>query len=174
MSESLREIWKTTQSNHDLGNVTLIIRMKIISLGIRKQPISHPYCRSRAGNSLFHKIITILTIHAQVLHLTRSDICNLVCIPQSSTRTNEKDQYMHLAHVNANQSTTTSCRPRNIYLEVKLTSVQSQKPGLNPVMNTPVKTLHHRATYAVLYPIQMTGLEEALHYYTAQVLKSNN
>ena len=127
-SEFLREIWKTTQSNHDLGHITHIIRTKIISLGIRKQPISHPYCRSRAGNSLL--------------------------MP--------------------NQSATKSCRPRNIYLEVKLASVQSQKPGLNPVMNTPVKTLHHQATYAVLYPIQMTGSEEALHYYTTQVLKSNN
>ena len=75
--------------------------MKIISLGIRKPPISHPYHRSRAGNSLFHKIITILTNHTQVLHSTRPGICNLVCIPQSSTQTNEKDQYMHLAHVNA-------------------------------------------------------------------------
>ena len=36
-----------------------------------------------------------------MLHSTRPDVCNLVCILQSSTRTNEKDQYMHLAHVNA-------------------------------------------------------------------------
>ena len=46
-----------------LPSLSIITRLDVIELGIKKQPINHLYCQPRAGHKLFHHIREVMNNH---------------------------------------------------------------------------------------------------------------
>ena len=58
-------------------------RAKIIALGIKKQPLNHPYRRSRGGWRLFHHIEIIISSARQVKnHIRETNLKHLIPVQQ--------------------------------------------------------------------------------------------
>ena len=98
-SNVLRAIRTRAKTEHALFNLLHDCRRKIILLGIWKQPIDHPYRRSRAGTKLFHKINSIISNHIPQSK-PKSSICgkNLIFIGYNgSSKTNN----LNFSHINA-------------------------------------------------------------------------
>ena len=58
-------------------------RARLIALGIKKQPLNHPYRRSRSGKKLFHLIESIIS-SAQLLknHIRETNLKHLIPVHQ--------------------------------------------------------------------------------------------
>ena len=98
-SNVLQAIRSRAQTEHALFNLLHDCRRKIILLGIQKQPIDHPYRRSRAGTKLFQKINSIIS-NCIPQSKPKSSICgkNLIFIGYNgSSKTNNLD----FSHINA-------------------------------------------------------------------------
>ena len=95
----LKAIITRAKTEHASFNLLHDCRRKIILLGIQKQPIDHPYRRSRAGTKLFHNINLIISNHIPQSK-PKSSICgeNLIFIGYNgSSKTNN----LNLSHINA-------------------------------------------------------------------------
>ena len=95
----LQAIRTSAKPEHALFNLLHDCRRKIILLGIWKQPIDHPYRRSRAGTKLFHKINSIISNHISQSK-PKSSICDkkLIFIGYNGS---SKTHNLNLSHINA-------------------------------------------------------------------------
>ena len=102
---NIRKISQTDYKNFQLDNVT---KSRVISLGIRKQPVldgkTFCYRRSRAGQKFFHKIHTLVS---QVCHLSVLLQPHTACPGVNHDNLQElhlvkmdKAKFLHLAHIN--------------------------------------------------------------------------
>ena len=97
-SNLLQAIRTKAKTEHALFTLLHDCRMKIILLCIWKQPVDHPYRRSRAGTKLFHKINSI--IRNSISHgNSKSSICdkNLIFIEYNGS---SKTTNLNLSHIN--------------------------------------------------------------------------
>ena len=109
MLKSIGKISKVV-TNYHLSSLNNTIRIKIISLGIRKQRNTEPYRRSRGGRgSFFHKINTIVGWHNDWRHLNicssktpRSiDYRNILTVQQIDTKIKSMcESQIHCALIN--------------------------------------------------------------------------
>ena len=71
-----------------LPSLSIITRLNVIELGIKKQLINHPYHRSRAGHKLFHCIREVMNNHPLKIRkrgITLSNLREIKLEPKSKT-----------------------------------------------------------------------------------------
>ena len=94
----LRKIGKDVRIK--LGKQALLqqhIRAKIIALGIKKQPLKHPYRRSRGSWRLFHCIESIISNVRQVKdHIRETNLKHLIPVQQINKLTYREHNITHV------------------------------------------------------------------------------
>ena len=83
-----------------LPSLSIITQLDVIELGIKKQPINHPYCRSRAGHKLFHRIREVMNnrpLKIRTRGITLSNLREIKLEPKS----NSALSFINISHINA-------------------------------------------------------------------------
>ena len=83
-----------------LPSLSITIQLDIIKLGIKKQPIHHPYCQSKAGHKLFHCIKEVMNNHpsnSRERGITLSNLSEIKLEPKSKFT----HSFVNISHVNA-------------------------------------------------------------------------
>ena len=83
-----------------LPSLSITTRLDIIELGIKKQPIHHPYCWSKAGHKLFHCIKEVMNNHPSNIRergITLSNLSEIKLEPKSKFT----HSFVNISHVNA-------------------------------------------------------------------------
>ena len=83
-----------------LPSLSIITQLDVIELGIKKQPINHPYRQSRAGHKLFHHIREVMNncpLKIRKRGITLSNLRKIKLEPKSKSA----HSFINISHVNA-------------------------------------------------------------------------
>ena len=124
-SAILGTIRTASHTNYDNFNLNTLVRSRVISLGICKQPRLQKYRRSRAGQNLFHKIHSVITkkyeANNRKIHSDRTvSITNLVKVIIA----NNRSVLATLHHINA----------MSIWNKIKITDFHKYVTEANPTL----------------------------------------
>ena len=150
------------KENFHLFNIDCNTCMKIIHLGIRKQ--HRPYRQSRAGTSLFQRILTTISTtryHTATTEVTSSrmiDTNNLVSI--TLIKLFPKLKQVKLAHINA-RSISNKIQPFQEYITRNgEPSCCNRNMGKSRSSIASIRKFHHQTTKSLIPPELVIDLGE--------------